>query len=100
MPRLRRTALLILFWLLGQVAHAVASIWMLLAALANPWGDRAWHIAIAWDQLFNATTGGSEDETLSSRAGRARRRGARWGCVLCRFLDWLDPGHCERSIGQ
>ena len=98
MIRLRRTALLLLFWLAGQLAHLIASVWMLAAAIANPWGDRAWHIAIAWDQLFNATTGGDEDETLSSRAGRAARRGERWARWLCRLLDRLDPGHCERSI--
>ena len=36
--------------------------------------------------------------TISSRAATARARGHRWGCVLCRFLDWLDPGHCAKAI--
>ena len=55
-------------------------------------------VAVAIDQLFNALLGGDEDETISSRAEKARRKGKRWGCVLCRFLDWLDPNHCTNSI--
>lgn len=93
-----RRLLLILLWLLCQVAHLVASIWMLLAAIASPHGRRAWTLAIAYDQLANAAFGGHEDETISSRAGRARRQGKRWACVLCRLLDAIDPDHCERSI--
>ncbi|RMG79945.1 MAG: hypothetical protein D6712_18870 [Chloroflexi bacterium] len=64
-----------------------------------PYSKRAWHIVIAFDQLGNAATGGSEDETISSRAGRAKKEGRKWAIILCRILDWLDPGHCERSIG-
>ena len=41
---------------------------------------------------------GSEDETVSSRAGKAAQSGRRWGCILCRMLDWFDPGHCARNI--
>ena len=55
-------------------------------------------VAVALDQLGNALLGGDEDETISSRAAKARLKGKRWGCVLCRFLDWLDPNHCTNSI--
>ena len=55
-------------------------------------------VAVAIDQLFNALFGGDEDETISSRAAKARMKGKRWGCLLCRFLDWLDPNHCTNSI--
>lgn len=96
--RLKRTTLLAVFWLGGQLAHLVASVWMLVILIASPHGGRGQRIALAWDQLANAAFGGSEDETISSRAGRARRAGRRWGCVLCRLLDALDPGHCEASI--
>lgn len=58
----------------------------------------AWRIAVAFDQVANAAFKGSEDETISSRAGKARRQGRRWACVLCRVLDRLDPGHCDKSI--
>ncbi len=63
--------------------------------------DRAWPVAVANDQTLNAALvgrAGAEDETLSSRAAKAQRAGRRWGCVLCRLLDHLDPGHCDRHI--
>ncbi len=55
-------------------------------------------IAIALDQLLNALFAGSEDETISSRAYKASLGGKRWGCLLCRFLNWLDKDHCKNSV--
>lgn len=55
-------------------------------------------VLIALDQLLNALLGGYADETISSRAEKARRRGRLWGCVLCRVLHVFDPGHCENSL--
>ena len=57
-----------------------------------------YRVAVAIDQLFNTLLNGDEDETISSRAAKARLKGKRWGCILCRFLDWLDPNHCTNSI--
>lgn len=56
-------------------------------------------IAIAKDQAGNAAIGGNEDETLSSRAGRAMLRGEKWGCILCKLLDYVQKDHCKKSIG-
>lgn len=61
---------------------------------------RWWRVAIGKDQAFNASIGGSEDETLSSRAARAEADGKRWGCVLCKFLGYIDKDHCKKSLGQ
>lgn len=83
-------------WLLCQVAGIVASLWMLAAIAAG--SPRAWRLAVAYDQLANSAFGGDPDETISSRAGKAARSGRRWGCVLCRLLDRLDPEHCEKSL--
>ena len=83
-------------WGLCQIAAVIASIWMLVAALAG--SRRAWTLAVVHDQLANAAFGGHENETLSSRAGKAAREGKRWACVLCRLLDRLDSNHCEKSI--
>lgn len=83
-------------WLLCQVAGITAALWMLAAIAAG--SQRAWHLAIAYDQLANASFGGDPDETISSRAGKAARRGRRWGCLLCRVLDVFDREHCEKSI--
>lgn len=53
---------------------------------------------ISIDQFFNALLGGDGDETISSRAGKAQQKGKRWGCVLCRFLNWFERDHCAKSI--
>jgi hypothetical protein len=92
---LNRLSLLAL-WALCQVAAGVASAWMLAASITG--SRRAWTLAVAYDQLANAAFGGDEDETISSRAGKAAREGKRWACVLCRLLDRLDPNHCEKAI--
>jgi hypothetical protein len=55
-------------------------------------------VLVALDQLGNALLRGYPDETISSRAAKAARRGDRWGCWLCGLLDRLDPGHCEKFI--
>jgi len=41
---------------------------------------------------------GSPEETISSRSAKARNAGKRWGCVLCRFLDWCQPNHCNLAL--
>lgn len=98
MRRLRDTLLMLVVWLICQATHVLASLSMLIALLIRPRGGRAWTIAVAYDQLANATFGGHEDETLSSRAAKARMRGERWGCLVCGVLDWIDPGHCDRAV--
>lgn len=61
-------------------------------------------VLLAIDQLGNAILGGSEDETISSRVGRAAREGKRWGQWAQTLIDRLfelagdPPGHCARSI--
>lgn len=55
-------------------------------------------IAVAIDQLFNTMTNGHPDETISSRAYKASLAGKKWGCMLCRIMNWLDKSHCEESV--
>lgn len=45
------------------------------------------------NRLFNGRV-----ETISSRAGRARASGRTWGCILCRWLDDIDHGHCASAM--
>lgn len=87
---------LALIWLLCQIAAFVTALRMAWAIAVKP--ERAWTIALAYDRLANAAANDNEVQTLSSRAEKARRDGKRWGCWLCRLLDRLDPGHCERSV--
>lgn len=58
----------------------------------------AWAIALGFDQVGNASLKGSEDESISSRAGKGARKGIWHWCILCRVLHWFDPNHCENSI--
>jgi len=56
-------------------------------------------LALVVDILGNAATGGSLDETISSRAGRAVRDGGSTvgvyiATALCYVLDAIDEGHC------
>ena len=52
------------------------------------------------DIVPNAILGGAPDETLSSRMGRAKDRPKGFGPwlsrTICKGLDWLDPGHCDK----
>lgn len=81
-------------WGLCQIAAVIASLWMRAAALTG--SRRAWTLAVAHDQ--QTAFGRHEDETLSSRAGKAARAGQRWACVPCRWLDRLDPEHRAKAL--
>jgi hypothetical protein len=81
--------LLILAWVWWLAKY----LW---AIAADP--VHAWQLAVAKDQLANAAFNGSEDETISSRAGR-HKNDEKWACWLCWLLDHIDPNHCEKSIG-
>lgn len=78
------------------LASVLAALRMAWAVVVAP--TRAWMLVVAYDELGNVVFNGVEGETISSRAAKAAKRGRRWGCVLCRLLDALDPGHCEKSI--
>ncbi len=91
MEILKRLAL----WGLCVLAALVALTWQLFASFSP--GQRYWRIALGLDQSANAAFGGSEDMTISTRAALARKEGRRWGCVLCKLLDSVDKGHCDRS---
>ena len=97
MMRAVNRLVLILLVPLMLLAVPVALLHYLWAVLAAP--ERALRIAVGFDQLGNVALNGSEDETISSRAARARDSGKRWACVLCRALDWLDNNHCNKARG-
>lgn len=56
------------------------------------------NLLILVDQAGNTLTGGSPNETISERAAKARNEGKEWGCVLCKFLGWINPGHCDNAL--
>ena len=92
---MKRIYLVLLFPLL-VLALAWWAIKFVWCVVVKP--SEAWRLAVSADQLANAAFNGSEDETISSRAGRHKDE-ERWACVLCWLLDHIDPNHCEKSIG-
>ena len=71
-------------------------------ATSEPLKHWAYHVAIGFDQLFNAFLGGAADETLSSRTYRgavlAKPPKTRW-LVLHRLIEtlffWERGEHCR-----
>lgn len=53
------------------------------------------NLLIMVDETGNTITGGDPGETISSRAYKAMQNGKRWGCVLCKFLNWIQKDHCK-----
>jgi hypothetical protein len=94
MPRLRLFAV----WLVCLCGTVLTLIRMLFCVASAP--EKAKDIAVALDRAGNAAINGSNEETISSRANRARSEGRRWGCILCRILDALSPNHCRDSAGK
>ena len=90
-----RLALLAL-WPLLLLGMAYTVLRYPFAALLSP--NKALRMATAIDEAANVAINGYGDTTISARAARARNAGRRWGCVLCRLLDMLDKGHCDRML--
>lgn len=87
---------LFLLWFLCQAASLVAAAWMLCAIISG--SPRAWRIALGNDQLANATFGGDEDESISSRCWRYRTDPSYAAWV--KRINWLfdDPNHCQNAF--
>lgn len=64
----------------------------------NPITRYLLNLAVLLDEAGNTILGGSPNETISERSAKARASGRRWGCVLCRWLDKINPGHCDRAL--
>jgi hypothetical protein len=57
-------------------------------------GEYLLNLLIMLDQGVNTIFGGYPDETISLRAALARDGGARWGCLMCKFLEMFAANHC------
>lgn len=94
-PIIQRIYLLLVSPLV-MAASLIALVGFFLAILYDT--KVAWSTANSIDQSANAALKGDCDESLSSRAGKARRKGKIWGCVLCKLLDAVVKNHCEDAI--
>lgn len=97
MQRLKERIVFIMLALVCIAGGTLSGVLMLWDALTG--SPRAWRLFRAFDRVGNAATGGADTETISSRADRARSEGRRWGCILCRLLDWIERDHCKKSAG-
>lgn len=84
---------LLAVWIVCILCAFIALPYMLVCILVG--SSRAWAIALGFDRVGNAMSGGIDGEYLSARANRVRKEGRRWGCILCRLVDRIQPGHCE-----
>jgi hypothetical protein len=92
---MKRVALTLLLPLLAL--GCLWSLWRYVWSIVfNP--AKAWNIALMIDQTANVGANGKVDTTISARAARARNAGRRWGCVLCRLLDWVQTDHCDIAL--
>ena len=90
---------LILVAILSPVLGLLTGLRLFYAAFTNR--ARAWDITLSIDDLMNVVANGWFGQTISHRAASARQDGRRWGCILCRWLDSVDPGppeHCDRAL--
>lgn len=88
--------ILLFICLLFVLAAIPAALRMTLAVFQNQ--DKAWDIANAMDDLLNVLCNGKPRQWVSTRAAQARIEGRRWGCWLCKLLDAIDAGHCDRAL--
>lgn len=80
------------------LAALVMVLWLPIAIVVG--SQRSIRILIASDRLANAVFGGSDKETISSRAYRGTLEGSRGWCLLCRLLDYIEKDHCRISDGN
>lgn len=91
-----RLALLALFPLL-LLGLVVITPWRYLwCVMTNT--DKACNIAKMIDEMGNVDANGRVNQTISARAAIAANAGRKWGCVLCKILDAIQPNHCEDSL--
>ncbi|MFM0013703.1 hypothetical protein [Paraburkholderia sediminicola] len=97
---------MILWYFIENVAIALWNLLRATVGIYRPNGDgyvHSWWYCL--DCLGNALAGGDPRETISSRAGKARRNGKEWACILCAFLGWVatliagaPTDHCTESV--
>ncbi len=89
----------LILWLLCLLAAVVSLAWQFVAIFGSP--RRALRIAIGFDQMANATFGGDEDETISSRCWRYRDEQpyrALRKLVDTAFALAGESDHCENAF--
>lgn len=92
---MKRLALLALF-VLVIAGLLFTALRYLTCIITNP--EKGWHIAFMVDETCNVDANGKVNWTISARAAKAWYAGKTWGCVLCKVLDAIQPGHCAKAL--
>lgn len=67
-------------------------------AVITPLARFGMNLLVMLDEIGNTLTGGSPNETISSRAGKGRQEGKWFWTILANLLDRIQAGHCERAM--
>ncbi|MBA8881713.1 hypothetical protein [Phyllobacterium myrsinacearum] len=57
-----------------------------------------YRVFIAIDRTVNTVLLGDLDQTISYRAATAWAEERKWGCYLCRILDFIHREHCRNVM--
>jgi len=82
-------------WWIEFFAGICAVVVMGLLSSPKTWMRK---VVIALDVFFAAILLNKEKITISSWAGIEAPKGNRVARVLVKFLEWVDPGHCQRAV--
>lgn len=92
---MKRLALIVLYPLL-LIGLFYTALRYLMCVIGNP--AKAWNVAKMIDETCNVDANGRVNQTISARAAIAKNAGRRWGCILCRLLDWIQTNHCTDAL--
>lgn len=87
----------LMFFPLFIFVNALSPLFLIVAIFIPRYGG---NVFVAYDQLGNALFGGDPDETISSRVGKAARRGNKLAIFFSWYLSIVDPNHCEKAIEE
>jgi hypothetical protein len=93
----KRRLLILTLVLPCALAGFLSLLYLPIAILIG--SERGWRMLVGYDRIANAMTGGSDRETISSRANRGQQEGTVGWCLLCRLLDLIEQDHCNKSAG-
>jgi len=77
------------------LVNVLSPLFLIVAIFIPRYGG---NVFVAYDQLGNAVFGGDPDETISSRVGKAAKKGSVIGKAFSWYLSVPDPDHCNKSI--
>lgn len=89
---------LILLCYISFAIACVVSIFLIPVSLVFKEFKYARRVLLAQDRVLASVMGFDGTSTVSRECGLLASSGrCGWCCLLCKLLNLLDPGHCERA---